>query len=274
MSNPGATGQIGLEYLSVFGMPVLEYAELAAQLECDFISLNLAGAPNLLEPYSREDLRTDQQLRKRLKHRVASLGLRICLIEGFAITAERTVAYHESDLDSAAELGASAICAVSLDRNLDRTFEQFAMLSEAARSRELLVTTEIAAGVIRNIAAADQALKTVAQQNFKLLVDTMHFFRSGASLDDLDKLPVDAIGHVQLCDVPMPAQIENYMEEALFERRGLGGGDLPLQAFIQKISPSIPIGLEIPIRSLAERGVTPLDRLQRSAEVARKLSRR
>src|SRR3546814_5151732 len=35
---------LGLEYLSVFGMPLAEYAEMAARIGCTFISLNYGGA--------------------------------------------------------------------------------------------------------------------------------------------------------------------------------------------------------------------------------------
>ena len=265
--------QVGLEYLSVFGLPVLDYAELAARLSCDFISLNFSGAANRLPPYSPEDLRADHGLRKRLKRSVEDLGLRICLVEGFAITPEKPAAFYARDLDDAAELGASAICAVSLDKNLPNTQEQFFELAEAAASRRLLVTTELAAGVIRNIEIARQTLGAVKHPNFKLLIDTMHFFRRGSTLQDLKALPPAAIGHVQLCDAPSQPQGESYMEEALFERRGLGDGDLPLAAFMAEIAPSIPIGLEIPMRALAERGIDAYDRLRPSVAKAREWGR-
>ncbi len=99
----------------------------------------------------------------------------------------------------------------------------------------------------------------------------MHFFRFGGQVADLAKVPAEAIGHVQLCDVPMPAQIESYMQEALFERRCPGDGDLPLGAFLQALSPAVPVGLEIPVRSEAEQGVDAETRMRRCVEAARAL---
>ena len=77
---------------------------------------------------------------------------------------------------------------------------------------------------------------------------------------DLAALDPAVIGHVQLCDVPMPAQIESYMEEALYERRAPGDGDLPLADFVELVPEDVPIGLETPIRSEAEAGIGPEDR--------------
>ncbi|WP_232496419.1 sugar phosphate isomerase/epimerase family protein [Novosphingobium kaempferiae] len=250
-------------------MPVLDYAELAARLECDFISLNFGGAANRLDPHRPECLRDDPALRHRLTRKVRELGLEIRLVEGFAIAPGLSVDAYAADLEAAAEMGASVICAVSLDKDLARTFDQFRRLAEASAQYGLTVTTEVGAGVIRSLDLARAALAGVAHENFGLLLDTMHFFRCGATIEDLASIPAGALGHVQLCDVPMPAQGSSYLEEALFERCGLGEGDLPLRRLVDTLSEPVSLGLEIPIRSQHAHGLSAFERLGPSVRLAR-----
>ncbi|TCM11940.1 sugar phosphate isomerase/epimerase [Novosphingobium sp. PhB165] len=242
-------GGIGLEYLSVFGMPLPEYVAMATRLECDFISVNYRGAANAPDGTAVEALNDNRQARQHLVSALADHGMRLELVEGFAITPATSVEDYAADLDSVAQLGARSICAVSLDKDIRRTNVQFSTLAEMAAMRGLRVTTEVGAGVMRNFEMASLTWRDVDSPNFTLLIDAMHFFRRGGNLQDLDSLPPGAIGHVQLCDVPMPARIESYMEEALFERLCPGDGDLPLRDFLARISNTVPIGLEVPIRS-------------------------
>lgn len=261
---PSSRNPIGLEYLSTFGMPLLDYAELAAGLGCDFISVNYRGAANRLTPPTEASLRDDAAMRKELTNKVRELGLQIKLVEGFAITDQITADSYLHDLDDVAEMGAASICAVSMDKDFARSCAQFAALAEAGAERGLRVTTELGAGTIRNITKAQDALGEIRHANFALLIDTMHFFRSGANVADLAALPIDAIAHVQLCDVPMPAQMDSYMEEALYERRALGDGHLPLQEFVRALPRGIPLGLEMPVRSQMVEGALSISPIAQS----------
>jgi sugar phosphate isomerase/epimerase len=159
---------------------------------------------------------------------LAESGVVLGLLEGFTIAPESCAEDHLRDLDLVAKLDGRAICTVSLERDMARTHAEFARLTELAADRGLVTTTEVGAGVLRRLDKAALALAAVADPAFKLLIDTMHFFRFGGTVADLAALEPASIGHVQLNDVPMPAIIENYMEEALYERRAPGDGDLPL----------------------------------------------
>lgn len=265
------SGGIGLEYLSVFGMPLPDYVALAAKLGCDFVSVNFGRPANAPADHGGETLRESASQRRLLAEAVAAQGLRIELVEGFAITPNAGIESYAADLDAVAQLGAHSICAVSLDKDIERTQAQFATLADMAAERGLCVTTEVGAGTVRTFEKARALWAAVAHPAFALLIDTMHFFRFGGSLADLDALPAGAIGHVQLCDVPMPARIESYMEEALFERRAPGEGDLPLAPFLACLPGSVPVGLEVPIRSEAAAGIDAETRLRRCVERTRAL---
>jgi sugar phosphate isomerase/epimerase len=202
---------------------------------------------------------------------LADSAVRIGMMEGFAITPDNRAEDYARDLDMVAELGGAAVCAVSLERDMARTHAAFARLTELAAERGLVTTTEVGAGVLRRLEKAKAALAAVDHPSFKLLIDTMHFFRFGATVADFAALAPGAVGHIQFNDVPMPALIEDYMTEALYERRAPGDGDLPLREFLAHVPPGVVVGLEIPIRSEAERGIGPRERMMRCLAQTRAL---
>ncbi|MDB5973090.1 MAG: Xylose isomerase domain protein barrel [Hydrocarboniphaga sp.] len=61
---------------------------------------------------------------------------------------------------------------------------------------------------INNLQAALAALRHIARPNAQLVIDAMHFFRSGATVADLAALAPGVVGHVQLCDVPLARAVD------------------------------------------------------------------
>lgn len=263
--------RLGLEYLSALGLPPVEFIRVAGDLGCGHVSLNLSGSANRLAVYPEARWRSDPAARREIGAALRDSGVALSHLEGFAVTPRTSAADLLRDLDVAAELQARAICTVSLDTDMDRTHDQFARLAEHAAAHGMITTTEVGAGVLRTLPRALEALAAVGNPAFRLLVDTMHLFRSGATLADFAALDPRSLGHVQLCDVPMPAVIESYMEEALYERRAPGDGDLPLAEFVRLLPDDVPVGLEIPIRSEAQAGIGTHERFARCLEAARSL---
>jgi sugar phosphate isomerase/epimerase len=262
--------RLGIENLSTCGLHPVDFIRLADDLGCGHVSLNLGGSANRLDIYPDISWREDAALQREIALAAGGSGIAISLVEGFAIMPGADADFS-ADLDHVAAMGAEAICAVSLEKDISRTHEEFARLTDLASERGIVTTTEVGAGVLRNLEKSLAAIEAVAHPGFRLLVDTMHFFRSGSSLPDFAALDPSVIGHVQLCDVPMPARIESYMEEALYERRAPGDGDLPLAEFVKLVPREVAIGLEIPIRSEAEAGIGPKERLGRCVTAARRL---
>lgn len=263
--------RLGIENLSTFGLHPVDFIHLAADLGCTHVSLNLRGSANRLPPYPELSLAEDAALRLAVAQAARERQVNVALVEGFAIAPGSDGSQFAAGLDAVCELGGKAICAVSMERDIDRTHELFARLTEMAAARGLITTTEVGAGVLRNLERSLAAVRAVGDTHFRLLIDTMHFFRSGATIADFAALDPAAIGHIQLCDVPMPAIIDSYMEEALYERRCPGDGDLPLGQLLALVPQHAVIGLEIPIRSEAEAGRGPLARLGRCVVAAREL---
>lgn len=256
---------IGIERLCVFDMPPVAFVQLTADLGGAGIGIGLVpmGRSN---PHGYPDwsLR-GPVLRRETKRAMDGTGVRLTLVEGFAILPGRDVRDCVGDLDIVAELGGERVNMVSMDRDPGRTLDQFALASELAGERGLEVCPEIGAGRIPTLDVALSVLRHVARPNFKLLFDTMHFFRLGGTVAALRDAVAEEgsglIGYVQLCDVPRQSPFESYMEEALNERLVPGEGDLPLRAFLALVPPSVVVSLEVPRLSLAERHVSPSERI-------------
>ena len=262
---------LGIECLSTFGLHPVKLITVTAELGCSHVTLTLGGAANRLPQYAAFSLRDDPALQRETIAALRDTGVRMGMLEGFAIHAGNCARDLARDLDLAANLGAVAICAIGMDRDIDRTHAEFAALTALAAERGLVTTTEVGAGVLPRIDKAAAAIVAVGDPSFKLLIDTMHFFRFGGAVADVAALDPVMIGHIQLCDVPMPATIESYMEEALYERRAPGDGDLPLADFLRHVPAGVVVGLEVPIRSEAEAGIGPHERLGRCVAQARAL---
>ncbi|EFC81075.1 Xylose isomerase domain protein TIM barrel [Parafrankia sp. EUN1f] len=185
---------------------------------------------------------------------------------------DRGIRDRVHDLELLAELGAQRINTVALDPDLNRSVEQFGLLAEAAAAFGMETTVEPSPGLtIGDLPTALYAIRQVGRSDFRLLIDTMHIIRSGSTPDDVAALEPDVIGYIQLSDAPLVPTTPDYMTEAMFERMVPGTGGLPLLDLLAALPRDLPIGLEIPIRSQAEAGISPHDRLGRCVESARGL---
>jgi hypothetical protein len=138
------------------------------------------------------------------------------------------------------------------------------------------VSKRLGESLVRRLAAVDlptalDAVRAVGRPDFRLLIDTMHLVRSGSGPAELAALDPDLIGYVQLSDVPLVATIPDYMEEACFERMVPGTGELPLLEILAAPPRHVVIGIEVPLRSQADAGVGPHERLGRCVDAARGL---
>jgi sugar phosphate isomerase/epimerase len=253
--------RIGIEFLSVFDLPPVDFVELTARLGCSYISLGLSQMGCQVHDYPAYSLRDNKQLRKDVVKAMDDCGVSISLGEGFGIKPNADVADLQRDLEIVRELGGRRINTVAIDPDQSCCFDQLARLAEMARSLQMETTLEWVPGLtIGDLPTALAALDHVASEDCRLLVDTMHCFRSGATIEDMAALDPARIGYAQICDVPSVSSLP-YMEEAMFDRKVPGEGDLPLQALFGNLPWDIPVGIEIPRRTIAQSGATPYEYL-------------
>jgi sugar phosphate isomerase/epimerase len=266
------TSRLGIELLSVFGLPPVEFVNLAADLGCDCISAGLTAIPYNPHGYPPFSLRDDAHLRREMIAALRDRGVSVSLGEGFIVRPGRDVRDAAADMDIMQELGAERLNTLSMDPDLGRTLDQFAVLAEMAGSRGLETTVELCPFLtINNLDVALAAIRHVGRPDFRLLLDVMHLGRSGTSVADIKALDPTLIGYVQLSDAPLKPINPNYMDEATFQRMVPGEGEMPLREYLAALPPGLVIGLEVPLRAQAEAGMGPAERLGQCVEAARGL---
>ena len=264
---------LGIEFISVFGLPPVAFVELAADLGCQYITTALQPSGCNPHGYPKYSLKEDHALRRELIAALNDRGVSLSLGEGFAIWPNGNVREsYAVDLDVMSELGIKRINSVSFETDLNRSFDQLGVLAEMAAASGIETMLEFVPTFgIADLPTALAAVRHVGRRDFRLLIDTMHFARSGARAEDIAALGPDLIGYVQLCDAPLVPKIPNYLEEAMYERMVPGTGELPLLDILAALPRDRVVGLEVPLRSEAETGIGPHARMARCVEGARGL---
>jgi sugar phosphate isomerase/epimerase len=196
----------------------------------------------------------------------------ISLGEGMLIAPGIDVRAYADDLDVMAELRIPRINTVSLEPDRARTFDELATLTALAAERGIATCVEPVVGLsIADLPSALAAVEYVNTDEISLLIDTMHVARFGATADDLRSVPAERIGYIQLSDTTVQPRMKIYAEEAMYERMTPGEGELPLADMLAALPDDRVVGLEVPMRSRAEAGVSAYDRLLPCVNSARAL---
>lgn len=244
------TRPLAIEFISALGMPPDEMVALVADL--GLTRFGLAPRPITLNAaaFRTWDLLQDTALRDRTRAAMRRYGVSLAIGEGFLVRPDDTADTHLAALDLMADLGAPRINAVNLGGRGAPAIEAFGRLGMEARSRGMRTTIEFLP-MMAPATFAD-ALTFAGDAGIEVLVDAMHFFRSGGRIEELTRADPSMIGHAQVCDVPLPAITQDYGREASQDRLPPGEGDLPLQGFIRALPPHVTVGLELPMMSRAD----------------------
>jgi len=213
-----ALDRIAVEQLSVFGLPPVEFVTLAGDLDCRYISITLS--PNSFNPhgYPAWSLRDDPALRRTMITVMRDRNVSISLAEGLVILPDSDIRTRAADLDLMCELGVRRINTTSFEPDLGRTLDQLAHLAEMAEAAGVETTMEFSprpGSPTPSLRAALMAIHHVGRPSFRLLIDTMHFVRSGSGAVDIKALDPALIGYAQICDAPLVSEAASYLEEAM-----------------------------------------------------------
>ena len=270
MTPVAPTYRLGIEQLSAFSLPPVNFVHLVADLGCQCFSAGLVGLGYNPNHYPDFSLREDKAMRRATIAAMRERGVAISLGEGCIIRPGSDIRDTAADMDIMAELGAERLNTTSMDPDLARTLDQLGLFAEMAAERGMVSTLELCPALtIRDLGMAVDAVRHVGRADFTLLLDTMHLGRSGATGADVAALDPAMIGYVQLCDAPHVPTEPDYLREATFERMVPGEGDMPLRDYLAAIPTGVTISLEVPRRALAEAGVEPADRLRPCVAAAR-----
>lgn len=146
-------------------------------------------------------------------------------------------------------LGARYVVAVGMVGDEAVVADRFAELCATAHPYGLKIVLEfMTRGSIRTLDQARRIVGRVGTANAGILIDALHFYRSGAVPSDLAAIDPDFFPYMQINDVehfrtlftsPTP-------ESVVWKKVLPGSGDLELAALMAALPPGIPVSVEVP----------------------------
>lgn len=240
-----------LAQLSALLLPPPALVDAAAKAGYDYVGLR-ANRVAADEPLYA--LTEDAHLLRETKARLADSGVKVLDLELARIGAGDQARDLLPLLELAAELGAHDVIAQLPDPDRHRAVDQFGQLCDLARPLGVFANLEFPSWTATpNLASAVAILRAADRPNAGILIDMLHFARSGSSLDELAKLPRHWFRYAHLCDAPAarPSSNEGLIREARAERMFPGEGGLGVKEILAQMPQDIPYALEIPRLPLA-----------------------
>jgi sugar phosphate isomerase/epimerase/4-hydroxyphenylpyruvate dioxygenase-like putative hemolysin len=239
-----------LAHLTALSLSPPELVDAAADAGYRYVGLRLTRVtPH--EPHY--PLATDPALMRTTKVHLAATGIEVLDIELARIPPEADVRAFERFLAAGAELGARHVITQLPDPDRARKTDRFAQLCELARPLGLTIDLEFPSWTeTPDLREAIRVMRAANQPNAGILVDLLHFARSGSSVADLRQLPAEWFHFVHVCDAPpgVPTTNEELIHTARFERLFPGEGGIDVHGILAALPPGLPYALEIPRATL------------------------
>jgi sugar phosphate isomerase/epimerase len=199
-------------------------------------------------------LATDAVMMKETKARLADTGVEVLDIELARMGPDNEPKEFDRVLAAAAELGARHVIGQLPDPSRARKIERFATLCDMAKGYGLTVDLEFPSWTeTPDLAEATHVLRTVNKPNAGMLIDMLHFARSGSSIEELGKLPREWFRFAHVCDAAaeIPKTREGLIHTARHERLFPGEGGIDVRGILAAMPQDIPYALEIPRATLS-----------------------
>jgi len=241
--------KLGLAPLTLFRPPPLDLVKYAGEAGYDAVGFQLG-----LQDMPVSPLADDAQFLKDAKDLLERWNLAVMEVSNIVFEPERTFDEGRVLIDFARQIGASIVQATVWDDEHDRVVERLIALADYAKSLDLGITIEyMPYSMCQGFHEAYSLVKASERSNVYVLLDTLHFSRSGGVIADLDRKEASSYSFIQLCDaksvVPAP---EDLRYESVYDRLPLGEGALELGAILEKVPTNLPVSLEIPCQRLKD----------------------
>jgi sugar phosphate isomerase/epimerase len=247
--------QISLAHLTVLDTTPPELVSVAAAAGFRTIGIRLTATPSVgVPPY---DVLHDGPLLRETLLRLADTGISVLDTEFLRFEPEHPIAVPEGFLDVSARLGARSVLVMSAEPDEARTVERFCELCDRAAAYGLQVCLEFAIYTgVRTLAHAAHVVALSKRANASVLIDALHFSRSGGLPAHVAAIESSLFRYAQICDasadMPEPHDTPALVREARTGRLLPGQGVLPLADLVAALPPALPLAIEAPCRATAE----------------------
>ena len=211
---------------------------------------------------------------REVRDRAADAGLVLLDIEVVWLKPGPDDPAHFAAIDAGAEIGARNVLVVSSEPDPARSAEKLARLVAHGKAAGLRVCLEFAAFTeVKSLAAALEIV-TAAGADAGLLIDPLHFARTGSVPADLAGIDPDRFPYAQFCDAPAsgppPSDVPAIIHEALDLRLMPGAGGLPLGDLLAALPAQIPLSVELRSKALRDGWPDPVERARALLDATRR----
>lgn len=247
---------ISLDQLTVVGVSPAELVDIAAEAGYDAVGPFVGGSDSAgAYRLTVGDDRTGVMV-ARLRER----NIAVSSLDGLVVKPRMDWDEYARLIDLGMHIGARRGVTVILDKDRARAADSFCRLAELAANGGLGLAIEFCR--LTEVASLSEAAAFVGRADHPvgIVVDLMHLILAGETPADIARHDPALIVAAQLCDSRAAMDDAEYMDRAFHQREVPGDAELPVLAFLKALPDHAAIGLEVPLRSLAEQGVSHLDR--------------
>ena len=238
---------LSLAALTVLDVSPPEHVRIAALTGYSHVGIRLLPATPDDPDY---DMLGDTPTVRETLAALRDTGIRVSDVEIVRLTPDFNLDALRPFLETAARLEAQQVLVAGNDDNLRRCADNLARLAQAGEDYGLTMNLEpMPWTYLPTLASAQKLIAASGQHNVGILVDAIHFWRAGESLDALRALAPQQLNYMQLCDAParMPTDTGELIYQARCARRVPGEGELDLRGLLAALPPTLPVSLEVPL---------------------------
>ena len=239
-----------LAHLTALSLPPPELIRVAARTGYASVGLRLLRVTPDSPGYPLMD---DPAMLRETQRALAETGIGVLDIEFIRITPELEVASLDRFFATGAELGAGFAIAAPYDPDAARLADRFGAVCDLAARHGLGVALEFFPyAAVRDLPGAAAIVEQAGRANGSVLIDTLHFDRSGGTPEQIAAVPPDRLRMVHVCDAPAehPTDLAGLLHQARAERLPPGEGGIAIAGVLRHLPPGIPIALEVPMQEL------------------------
>ena len=247
----GGDGQLSLCWLTLAEAGHIELIEAAAA--AGFTSVGMKLVPRAGDGV--RPLVGDAALTRAVVATLRDTGVDVLEMGGIWLDAAFDLDTVSPALEIGAKLGARHFIAVGLDPDPHRLGDNLGRLCARAAGFGIAAAIEFAAyTTIRTLAEARAIRAYAGAANSAILLDALHFCRSGGTVESLAGDPLDDVSIFHLCDAPrVPPAADALAAEGRRGRLYPGEGGLPLAALLACLPATTAIEIEAPCPAYADR---------------------
>ena len=238
---------LSLAALTMLDVPPPEQVRIAALTGYSHVGLRLLPATPDDPNY---DMLGDTPTVRETLAALRDTGIRASDVVIVRLTPDFSLDALQPFLETAARLEAQQVLVAGNDGEIRRSADNLARLAQAGEAYGLTMNLEPMPWTqMRTLADAQALIAASGQNNVGILVDAIHFWRAGESLDTLATLAPQQLNYMQLCDAPalIPTDTQELIYQARSARKVPGEGGLDLHGLMAALPPMLPVSLEVPL---------------------------